>query len=82
MSSRTSWIWRSWRTQQRLICRRGKCEFTLVSFQVNPVVSGYKLAHHEHYVSQTYLPPMLDPVIRRYMKESGTGMQLSVWLKK
>lgn len=57
-------------------------EFALRSFKANGRELGYSVAHHEYFVCQTYLPKILDPLLRRYMKRTSTGMQLAVWLKK
>lgn len=57
-------------------------EFTLASFRRHGARAGYAVAHHEHYVCTTYLPPVIDPIARRWMKRTGTGMQLCVWLRK
>ena len=57
-------------------------EFGLSSFEQNGPRSGYAVAHHQIYVCQTYMPKILDPILRRIMKSTNTGMQLEVWLKK
>lgn len=57
-------------------------EFTLRSFTSNGRVQGYAVAHHEHFICQTYMPRMLDPFLRWVMKSTDTGMEISVWLKK
>lgn len=57
-------------------------EFGLKSFQLNAKRSDYEIAFHEHYVCQTYLPKMVDPLLQPWMRHTGTGMQLSIWLRK
>lgn len=57
-------------------------EFSLRSFQANSRRLGYELSHHEYFVCQTYMPRILDPLLRWCMRQTSTGMQLCVWLKK
>jgi SAM-dependent methyltransferase len=57
-------------------------EFTLDTFRHHSQRLGYQIAHHEYYVAQTYLPRALDPVMRKVMEITRTGMQLEVWLRK
>lgn len=57
-------------------------EFTLASFRENGVRLGYSVAHHQYYVCQTYAPRILSLPLQWYMRRTGTGMQLSVWLRK
>lgn len=56
-------------------------EFSVESFRRNGALSGYAIAHHEHYVCQTYMPGIIDPVLRWIMARTRTGMQLSIWLR-
>ncbi len=55
-------------------------EFTLESFRRHGSAAGYRLVDHRWYVSDTYLPPILDPIVTRVMEATNTGMQLEVWL--
>jgi ubiquinone/menaquinone biosynthesis C-methylase UbiE len=57
-------------------------EYSLESFQKNGLTNGYEVVHHDRYVCPTYMPKILDGVMRKYMKATGKGMQLSVWLRK
>lgn len=57
-------------------------EFDVKSFTANGAISGYRVAHAEHYVSTTYLPIWMEPLMRWYMRRTDTGMQLSIWLTK
>ena len=57
-------------------------EFSLRSFQKNSEINGYKIAHQEYYVCQTFLPKAFDRIIKPIMQKTNTGMQLCVWLKK
>ncbi len=56
-------------------------EFSVDSFRRNGERNGYAIAHHEHFVCQTYMPRLLDPLLRWLMKRTSTGMQLSIWLR-
>ena len=57
-------------------------EFTLGSFTRNGKAQGYEMAHHEYFICETYMPRILDPLLRRIMKSTDTGMEIGVWLKK
>lgn len=57
-------------------------EFGVPSFEMNGARLGYRVAFHEHMVCDTYLPRVLDPLLKPLMRATGTGMQLSIWLKK
>ena len=57
-------------------------EFTLKSFEVHARLFNYKIAHHDYYIGDTYLPGSLSSIVRPVMKWTNTGMQLCVWLQK
>jgi len=57
-------------------------EFGLTSFIEHAKLNNYEIALHEYYVCQTYMPKIVDYIIRPYMKWTNKGMQLCVWLKK
>ena len=57
-------------------------EFGLKSFNSNAQKNEYEIVFHEYYVCQTFLPEILNKVIKPYMKKTDQGMQLCVWLKK
>lgn len=57
-------------------------EFSLLSFQLHARNNHYEIAHHQHYVCQTFMPKFLDPILNRIMMITNTGMQLEVWLRK
>lgn len=57
-------------------------EFSPKSFIAHSKVNGYKVIKSEIYVCDTYLPKILDPLIKFYMKKTDSGMQLCVWLQK
>jgi ubiquinone/menaquinone biosynthesis C-methylase UbiE len=57
-------------------------EFGLKSFQEHSIKHGYEIAFYEYYVCQTFMPKLMDIVLKPYMKRTNTGMQLCVWLRK
>lgn len=57
-------------------------EFDLESFKRNAAQGGYEIAFYEYFVANTYMPKLLQRPIRRYMRRTNTGMQLSIWLRK
>jgi len=57
-------------------------EFSLDSFNQNSKKNDYEIAFHEYYVCQTFMPKILNPIIKPYMRKTNTGMQLCVWLRK
>jgi ubiquinone/menaquinone biosynthesis C-methylase UbiE len=57
-------------------------EFSLDSFKSNSKIHGYTVDFHEFYVCNTFLPKVLDRIIKPYMKYTRQGMQLCVWLRK
>jgi ubiquinone/menaquinone biosynthesis C-methylase UbiE/rRNA maturation protein Nop10 len=57
-------------------------EFGLDSYRENAKTHNYTIAHYEFYVCQTFLPKILDGIIKSYMKRTNQGMQLCVWLRK
>ncbi len=57
-------------------------EFSLKSFRSHATLHNYELVHHEYYVCNTHLPGFADFILKPVMKITGTGMQLSVWLRK
>lgn len=57
-------------------------EFRLGSFEKNAIINQYEIVHHEYYVCKTFLPRIMDFILKPIMKRTDTGMQLCVWLKK
>jgi 2-polyprenyl-3-methyl-5-hydroxy-6-metoxy-1,4-benzoquinol methylase len=57
-------------------------EFGLKSFLLNGEKLGYKVARHDYYVCQTFMPKFLDPILKPYMRKTNKGMQLCVYLQK
>lgn len=57
-------------------------EFTVKSFALNGEQNKFKIEDFCFYVCPTHLPKILDPIIRPIMKNTDTGMQLAVWIKK
>jgi len=57
-------------------------EFSLDSFRRNGKINNYEIRDHGYYVCDTFMPKMIDPVLKQLMNKTDTGMQLCVWLKK
>ncbi|MEM6736258.1 MAG: class I SAM-dependent methyltransferase [Bacteroidota bacterium] len=57
-------------------------EFALKSFELNGKKNGYQVVKHRYMVCSTYLPKVIDPIVKPYMKLTNRGMQLEVWLQK
>lgn len=58
-------------------------EFALESFRRHGKQVGYEVAAHHHYVCAIYhVPKVLHAPLRRWMARNGSGMQLSVWLRR
>jgi SAM-dependent methyltransferase len=57
-------------------------EFDLKSFQAHAHRHNYKIAYHKFMVASTYLPKVLNPVVKPLMAKTNTGMQLEIWLRK
>ncbi len=57
-------------------------EFSLNSFKEHSKQHGYDVTLHEFYVCETYMPKFTDYFLKPYMKWTGKGMQLAVYLQK
>lgn len=57
-------------------------EFTLESFEAHAAKHGYEIIFHERFAGNTYAPGPLKKVLTSIMNATGTGMQLTVWLRK
>lgn len=57
-------------------------EFGLASFRAHARQYGYEVAHHQYFVSYTFLPRIISPAARFLMHATDSGMQLEVWLRK
>lgn len=58
-------------------------EFTLECFSVHGARAGYEIARHYVDVCAIMnIPSVLHPLLRWRMERAGTGMQLTVWLRK
>lgn len=57
-------------------------EFSLKSFREHARQHDYEVASHQFYVCQTYMPAIIDFLIKPYMRWTNKGMQLCVWLRK
>lgn len=57
-------------------------EFGLQSFKIHAQKNGYEIAKHQFMVCDTFLPKILDSIVKPVMKKTDTGMQLEIWLQK
>jgi methyltransferase family protein len=57
-------------------------EFTIGSFEAFAAQAECEVAFCHFYVGVTYAPRWLDPLLKRVMSKTKTGMQLEVWLRK
>lgn len=57
-------------------------EFDIKSFILNSKIQGYEVVKYQYYVCDTYLPSLLDFILKPIMRTTNTGMQLSIWLRK
>lgn len=57
-------------------------EFGLESFKIHARKNAYKIAYYQFMVCSTFLPKILDPIMKPVMKKTDTGMQLEIWLRK
>lgn len=57
-------------------------EFSKKSFEYNSKLLNYEIVHTQYYVCDTYLPSILDIVVKPYMKKFNKGMQFEIWLRK
>lgn len=57
-------------------------EFGLKSFELHSKKHNYEIAEYQYFVCDTFLPKILDPVIKPLMAKTNTGMQLNIWLRK
>lgn len=57
-------------------------EFGTQSFLLHAKKNGYSVAAMEILETRTYLPRILNPLVRPLMRATKTGMQLEVWLRK
>lgn len=57
-------------------------EFTDRSFDAFASRVGCQVAFRHMYVATTYAPRWLDPMLKRIMGATKTGMLIEVWLRK
>lgn len=57
-------------------------EFSKKNFEFHSKENNYEIADCQYYVCQTFLPSVLDPLLKWYMKKTNTGLELAIWLKK
>lgn len=57
-------------------------EFGLKSFELHSAKCNYQIAEYQYFVCDTFLPKILDPIMKPLMSKTNTGMQLNIWLQK
>ena len=57
-------------------------EFGLKSFQEHSRQHNYDIVFYEYYVCKTFMPKFADFILKPYMRNTNTGMQLCIWLQK
>lgn len=57
-------------------------EFSKKSFELHATKNNYEIADCSYYVCETFMPRFLDPLLKKYMKKTNTGMELAIWLRK
>lgn len=57
-------------------------EFSLESFEMHAKQNNYEIAFYEYFVCETFMPKIMDKILKRYMKRTNRGMELCVWLRK
>lgn len=58
-------------------------EFDIRSFIQHSRQNDYEIVHYEYYVCDIYfIPKLVHPFLKWYMKKTNTGMQLAIWLRK
>jgi 2-polyprenyl-3-methyl-5-hydroxy-6-metoxy-1,4-benzoquinol methylase len=57
-------------------------EFGLQSFKIHAQKNGYEIVKHHFIGCETYLPKVIDPIVKPLMEKTNTGMQLEIWLRK
>jgi 2-polyprenyl-3-methyl-5-hydroxy-6-metoxy-1,4-benzoquinol methylase len=57
-------------------------EFGLESFKIHGQKNKHEIAKYQFMVCDTFLPRIIDPLIKPIMEKTNAGMQLEVWLRK
>lgn len=57
-------------------------EFSKKSFEYHSKINNYEIAACNYYVCETFMPKFLDPILKRFMKATNTGMELAIWLRE
>lgn len=57
-------------------------EFSKKSFEIHAKNNHYEIADFRYFICETFMPRMLDPFLKWYMKKTNTGMELAIWLRK
>jgi SAM-dependent methyltransferase len=57
-------------------------EFSLESFRKNAELNGYEIVGSHYEICSTFLPKILDFILKPFMRWTNTGMEIYVLLKK
>ena len=57
-------------------------EFSKKSFEEHSKQNNYEIAACRYFICETFMPRFLDPLLKKYMKMTNTGMELAIWLRK
>ena len=57
-------------------------EFSLKSFVDNGKINQYKVVKYEYIICDTFLPKILNPILKTIMKKTNTGMEIYLLLQK
>lgn len=57
-------------------------EFTRKSFEAFCQANNAKLVKTDNYVGITYMPALIDPILKKYMESTNTGIGLYAWIQK
>lgn len=57
-------------------------EFSKKAFEIHAAKNNYEIVDFRYPVCETFMPKVLDPILKSYMKRTNTGMDLSIWLRK
>ena len=57
-------------------------EFAPATFTHHRRIRGYRGERLHRFICSTFMPRPLDPLLRAIMAATGTGMQLSLWLRR
>lgn len=57
-------------------------EFSRKAFEIHAANNNYEIADYRYSVCETFLPGILNPILKPYMRKTNTGMELAIWLRK